>query len=208
MGVLYYFSKLVKKLHLPAIKRSVIDHKAKVCTGAHVVDSVVGRYSYVGNFTTVLNCSIGSFCSIADNCTIGGMAHPVDWVSTSPTTYAGKNCLGVNFSDNIFEEGKKTVIDHDVWIGDGCFIKAGVHIATGSVVGMGSVLTKDTKPYEVWAGNPARKIKDRFDEETVKCLLATTWWEWSDKKLQRKANAFNDIEEFVKQCNTTHVSIK
>lgn len=200
MKVLYYISKLVKKLHIPAIKNSKIDRKAKVCTGAHVVSSVLGRYSYVGNFTTVLNCIIGSFCSIADNCTIGGMAHPIDWVSTSPVMYEGKNCLKVNFSKNKFEEGKRTIIDHDVWIGEGCLIKAGVHIATGSVIGMGSVLTKDTNPYEVWAGNPARKVKDRFDKETIESLLETKWWEWSDEELDRSANVFNDTENFVQQC--------
>lgn len=202
MRISYYISKLVKKLHIPAIRKSVIDKKATVCSGAHVVNSTLGRYSYVGNFTTVLNCSIGNFCSIADNCTIGGMAHPLHWVSTSPVMYSGKNCLKTNFSDNEFEEGKKTTIEHDVWIGSGCFIKAGVHIATGSVIGMGSVLTKDTKTYEVWAGNPAKKIKDRFDNVTCQSLLNSKWWEWSEEKLQETADDFNNIEKFVKHCDS------
>lgn len=36
---------------------------------------------------------------------------------------------------------------------------------------MGSVVTKDVGPYEVWAGNPARLIRKRFDEETIERLL-------------------------------------
>lgn len=63
---------------------------------------------------------------------------------------------------------------------------------------MGSVLTKDTRPYEIWAGNPAKKIRDRFDEETTRLLLESTWWEWSDEKLRERANVFKNAEEFLK----------
>lgn len=199
MSLQYYFSKFIKKLHLPAIKNSKIDSKAKVCTGAHVLNSSVGRYSYIGNFSNAYNCTIGNFCSIADNCTIGGMSHPLDWVTTSPVMYDGKNCLKTNFSDRQFEEGTQTTIDHDVWIGDGCFIKAGVHIATGCVIGMGSVLTHDTEPYEIWAGNPAKKIRSRFDEDSISALLESKWWEWSDSKLAEKAVYFDDVQRFIKE---------
>ena len=33
----------------------------------------------------------------------------------------------------------RTVIENDVWIGQGAFIKAGVHIGTGAVIGMGQL---------------------------------------------------------------------
>ena len=185
MGISYYFSKLIKKLQIPAIKDSKIDKKAKICTGAHVVESQVGKYSYVGNFTTVINCEIGKYCSIADNCVIGGMSHPTDWVSTSPVMYQGKNCLKTNFTDLPYEESKHTVIENDVWIGNNCHIKAGVHLSTGCVIGMGSVLTKDVGPYEIWAGNPAKLIRKRFDDDMIERLLNTEWWNWPEDKIRR-----------------------
>ena len=53
-------------------------------------------------------------------------------------------------------------VGNDVWIGAGATILKGVHIGDGSVVGAGAVVTRDVGIREVWAGNPARKIRDRF----------------------------------------------
>ena len=197
MGISYYFAKLIKKLQIPAIKDSEIDRKAKVCTGAHILNSKVGRYSYVGNYTTVIDCEIGGFCSIADNCVIGGMSHPLDWISTSPVMYSGRNCLKTNFTDLSYEESKHTIIENDVWIGDRCHIKAGVHISTGCVIGMGSVLTKDVGPYEIWAGNPAKLIRKRFDDATINRLLKTEWWNWSDEIIRKHTQYVNDTIRFI-----------
>ena len=197
MGLSYYFSKLIKKIQLPAVKNSVIDKKAKICTGAHVVDSEVGKYSYVGNYSTVIDCEIGRYCSIADNCVIGGMSHPTDWVSTSPVMYRGRNCLKTNFTELPYEESKHTVIGNDVWIGNNCHIKAGVRLSTGCVIGMGSVLTKDVGPYEIWAGNPAKLIRKRFDDVTIDKLLKTEWWNWPEGKITEKFIYANKPQNFL-----------
>ena len=53
-------------------------------------------------------------------------------------------------------------IGNDVWLGTGVTVLKGVRIGEGAVVGAGSVVTKDVNAFEVWAGNPARKVKDRF----------------------------------------------
>lgn len=57
---------------------------------------------------------------------------------------------------------KKTVVEDDVWIGHGVIVLGGVTIGKGSIIAAGSVVTKDIPPCEIWGGNPARKIKDRF----------------------------------------------
>ena len=51
------------------------------------------------------------------------------------------------------------VIGDDVLIGARCIILKGVHIGARSVIGAGSVVTGDIPAGEVWAGNPARKIR-------------------------------------------------
>lgn len=55
-----------------------------------------------------------------------------------------------------------TRIGNDVWLGYGSIIMGGVCIADGTIVGAGSVVTRDTEPYCIYAGVPARKIKPRF----------------------------------------------
>lgn len=56
-------------------------------------------------------------------------------------------------------------VGDDVWIGASSVILSGVRIGSGAIVAAGSVLTRDVPPCEIWGGNPARKIRDRFPEE-------------------------------------------
>lgn len=51
------------------------------------------------------------------------------------------------------------IIEDDCWIAANSVITAGVTVGKHSVVGGGSVVTKDVPPYSVVAGNPARVIK-------------------------------------------------
>lgn len=55
----------------------------------------------------------------------------------------------------------KVVIEDDVWVGANSLILAGVTLKRGTVVAAGSVVTKDSEPYSVIAGVPARKIAQR-----------------------------------------------
>lgn len=61
-----------------------------------------------------------------------------------------------------------TIIENDVWIGNNSTIIAGVNLGMGSIIGANSLVTSDVPPCEIWAGNPAKKIKDRFDSEEKK----------------------------------------
>jgi acetyltransferase-like isoleucine patch superfamily enzyme len=57
--------------------------------------------------------------------------------------------------------GKGVTIEDDVWIGANCTILDGVTIGKGSVIGAGSVVTRDVPPYSVAVGAPARAIRRR-----------------------------------------------
>jgi len=57
------------------------------------------------------------------------------------------------------ERAEPIVIGNDVWIGAQACILAGVHIGDGSVIGAGSVVTKDIPAGVVAAGNPCRVIR-------------------------------------------------
>lgn len=60
---------------------------------------------------------------------------------------------------------QKIIIEDDVWVGLGAIILSGVKVGTGSIVAAGSVVTKDIEPYSIYGGNPAKKIRNRFDSE-------------------------------------------
>ena len=183
---------------MPAIKGSKLHYTAKVDSGALVVESEMNKYSYIGQFTSIHNSKVGSFTSISSYCEIGAGGHPTNWVSTSPVFYNVRSILRTNFAKNELDAFKQTEIGNDVWIGTHCMIKSGVKIADGAIIGMGSVVTKDVGPYEIWAGNPAKLIRKRFDDETISALLETKWWDCCDDELYKIADKFNDVDEFIK----------
>ena len=126
------------------------------------------------------------------------------WVSTSQVFVKQKDSINKKFHPHDYHSYKNTYIGNDVWIGDHVLIKAGVNISDGAVIGMGSVVTKDVGPYEIWAGNPARMIRKRFDEDTVQKLLKTEWFNLNDDKIDKLAIEINNPASFiemVKQIN-------
>jgi len=58
------------------------------------------------------------------------------------------------------EYGKPIDIGADVWVGGGALILAGVHIGARSIIGAGSVVTRDVPEGVLAVGNPCRVIKE------------------------------------------------
>lgn len=186
-----------KLLNPPSLHGCKKHSTSKVCPGSELTSVSIGRYTYLGSRCFGVNAQIGSFCSIADNCRIGGASHTVDHVSTSPVFVKGKNILKKNFAGAEHVHTPKTVIEHDVWLGAGCQIKSGVTVHTGAVLGTGSVVTRDIPPYEIWAGVPAKKIRDRFDDDIKQRLLASKWWELPESRLSELGDRFSDPSAFL-----------
>lgn len=179
------------------ITDSQIHPTVAVLTRTRIYWSIVGRYSYVADRCWIIKAEIGNFCSIASNVMIGGGSHPVNFVSTSPVFYSKQNVLNKCFAEVQFPEYVKTVIGNDVWIGSNAFVKGGITIGNGAIIGAHSVVTKDVEPYSIVAGNPARVIRKRFDDHVIRELEATKWWEYSDEKLQQKAAHFQNVKDFI-----------
>ena len=110
----------------------------------------------------------------------------------------------LNFSDFDYppnlrarENRHQLIIGHDVWIGYGVLFVGGVNVGNGAIIGAGAVVAKDIPPYAIAVGNPARVVKYRFDEETIKKLLAVKWWNWSFEKILANCKYMKDTEKFL-----------
>lgn len=148
----------------------------------------MGAYSYVRSESRILWVDeIGRYCSIGRGVTLGETPrnHPVDWVSTS-----------LSVSHQYEPTLSLAKIGHDVWIGHGAVIMAGVKVGHGAIIARNAVVTKDVEPYQIVGGNPAKPIRFRFDEDTRKALLASEWWNLENEAL--RALPFADVEAFLK----------
>ena len=70
-----------------------------------------------------------------------------------------RDSLGLDKKNKI---DKPIIIEDDVLIGTRCIIMKGVTIGARSIIGAGSVVTKDIPPYSVAVGVPAKVIKQRI----------------------------------------------
>lgn len=195
----YFWSKFFKKLRGKAIINSKIAKSSKVEAGSLVVNSIMDKHSFCGYDCEILNTNIGSFCSIANGVIIGGGAHPIDWVSTSPVFYFGRDSVKTKFSNYKRRSPLLTNIGNDVWIGQNAIIKQGVEVGNGAIIGMGSVVTKNVEPFTIVAGNPAKVIRKRFDDLLITELLETKWWDLDEKILTSLASFIKTPDIFVEK---------
>ena len=201
--ILYYIFKIRKILKGVAIHRSAQGVDSKIEPGTEFIGSSIGRHSYVGYDSFVLNSDIGSFCSIANNVTIGGANHPMHFVSTSPVFLSHRDSVKAKFAGFHYNPVVKTKVENDVWIGANAIIISGVTVGNGAVIGAGAVVTKNVAPYSVVAGNPAKHIKYRFTEDLIVKLIASAWWDMNDNDLKRFGSVFNDPRAFLNRLNQT-----
>lgn len=129
---------------------SVIEDFSVVNNG--VGDVVIGERTIIGLRNTLIGpVIIGNDVMFAQNIVVSGMNHSYEDVNVPPSVQK-ESCALISIGDS-------------VWIGANCVITAGVTIGRHSVVGAGSVVTKDIPPLSVAVGNPARVIK-KYNEAT------------------------------------------
>ena len=143
---------------------------------------------------------IGNFCSLATNIKIycGHGYHDSSWVSTYPFGHVHHNIFGHD-KINLGKTNGNVIIGNDVWIGDNVMIMSGVKIGDGAIIATNSHVVKDVDDYAIVGGNPAKLIKYRFDENTIKRLLEIRWWEWSVDKINNNKRLLNsdNVNEFL-----------
>lgn len=155
---------------------------------------VLHHYPFVGD-----KLIIGRFCAIAERTRfiMNGANHAMSGFSTYPFNIFGHGWEeGFDVKTWEAENRGDTIVGNDVWIGMEAVILPGIKIGDGAIVAAKSVVTHDVPPYAVVAGNPARMVKMRFDENTVERLLKVAWWNWPQDRISRNLEAIRgaDIE--------------
>lgn len=129
---------------------------------------------------------IGEFCSIACGAKfiLTSANHTLRSLSTYPfPIFFEEWDLDKNQVASAWDNKGDIVIGNDICIGYEAVIISGVHIGDGTIVGTRTVVIKDVPPYTVVGGVPAREIRKRFDEETIKQLNQILWWDWTFDKI-------------------------
>lgn len=138
---------------------------------------------------------IGSFTSIAANLNLQlGGNHNQQWISTFPFGHVREN-EKVLFPPPLLNHPvapKSVYIGNDVWIGNNVTIMGGARIGDGAIVAMNSHVVGEIGAYEVYGGNPARKIKDRFSRDIIELLCELKWWNEEDLKIERIKHLLSD----------------
>jgi len=113
-----------------------------------------------------ISCDRPAVFEMGDHCNIGDRAeiHVAERITLGHNVIISWDCVLMDHDYHCLAGDKERirpiVIEDDVWIGCRVIIMPGVRIGRGSVVGAGSVVTKDVAPGMLVAGNPARVIRE------------------------------------------------
>jgi len=147
-------------------------------------DVVLGKNVRLSRFINLYGCTIGdntkigAFVEIQKNarigrdCKISSHTFICEGVQIEDNVFIGH---GVTFINDTFPRATKaggglqteadwrverTLVDKGASIGSGATILSNVTIGQNSIVGAGSVVTRDVPPNTIYAGNPARFLRE------------------------------------------------
>ena len=128
-------------------------HRVDIHTSCHIMvpqQLEIGDNTSISSFTTIFatyGVTIGKNCLISSNVGISSYNHI-------------QNSINRRIEENQdYKYSKSVRIGDNVWIGMNACILPGIEIGNNSIIGSGSVVTKNIPANEIWAGNPAKFIK-------------------------------------------------
>lgn len=153
----------------PGEEKPYIHDSAIVESGSNIgVGTKIWHFVHIREGATIgINTQIGKSCYIDSNVTIGDRCKIQNFVSLyNGVTLKDEVFVGPSavFTNDMFPramapwEITPTLVENGVSIGANATIVCGVQLGEYSMIGAGSVVTKDTQPYSLVVGNPARAI--------------------------------------------------
>jgi acetyltransferase-like isoleucine patch superfamily enzyme len=171
--------KLLRYFHLD--RKKLVQGGVGLSAGKHTYGLENISVSWQGDQEII----IGAFCSLAGNLTIQiGGNHNSNWATTYPFGHVSNGNWDIPPVEGHPKPSREVEIGNDVWIANNVTLMGGVSIGDGAIIAMNSHVTRNIPPYEVWGGNPAKKIKDRFPEEIKSKLLESKWWNLPDNFIE------------------------
>lgn len=153
-GLVYITLRNARNRAIRRVKRLALIHPtAYVHKSSHVAaDLVAHEYAFIGPHCTIApGVHIGRYTMFAADAAVVGDDH--NWKEPGvPMQFSGRPTQ------------RTTHIGADVWIGQRVILMRGLNVGNGAIVAAGAVVTKDVPAYEVWAGVPARRVRDRFGD--------------------------------------------
>jgi virginiamycin A acetyltransferase len=131
---------------------SVIDDFVKIKHVGGIKDIIIGDYCYINSgcvFYSGHGINIGNNVLIGPNCNIVPSNH----------NFSDRQTI-IRLQGHMHSKGG-VVIEDDVWLGANVTVLDGAHIRKGCVIAANSLVLGETEEYAIYAGIPAKKIKDR-----------------------------------------------
>lgn len=186
-------------------------HRLKACSmGAF------GLYNAAG-LASAYRTRFGRYSQIGESTIVGPPEHPMTMFSTHPFAFSRPSHMpnmyqiedfarlapdenaGPSWADHGMPA--ETVIGHEAYLGAGSFVRRGVTIGVGAVIGARSVVTRDVPPYAIVAGSPARVLRYRHPDAMIERFLKLAWWNYDLAPIKRDVN-WADVErtlDFLEQ---------
>ncbi|MDA3044922.1 CatB-related O-acetyltransferase [Campylobacter sp. JMF_07 ED4] len=181
----------------PTIKnKNIIVGEFSYYAGQDFERQVTHHYDFIGD-----RLIIGKFCQIGFGVEfmMNGANHAMGGVSTFPFYIFKGFSQDAPSLDKLPIKGD-TVVGNDVWIGQRSLILPGAKIGDGVIIGASSVVGGEIPPYSIVAGNPARLVRKRFDDEMINLLLELKWWDKSVAEIENLTGILSsDDLESVKE---------
>jgi acetyltransferase-like isoleucine patch superfamily enzyme len=199
LTIFYKLPRFLRSLLSRAIYRPKLGKKVDLSGWTIFSQDVsIGDYTYMMEAGFIGRVRIGKFSSIAQGLTVGLASHPFHSFSTLRMFGAHSPFRGrpkpIGLLNDTDEPPKVTSIGNDVWIGANVTIKGGLTIGDGAAIGAGSMVTHDVEPFAIVAGNPARLIRYRFDEEKRQLLRELAWWDWDIETIYANLKLLDEFD--------------
>lgn len=156
-NLLWPLRKIVTKLFLKTYGKSV-----KIGPNVFILNPqlvTLGNHVFIGDYSNLsgnVEINIGDNVMFGQEVMIRGGDHNISKAGL-PMRFVKSG--GINLP---------IIIENDVWVGTRAIILKGVKVCEGSVIGAGSIVTKDILPYSINVGSPSKPIKCRFKKTVLK----------------------------------------
>jgi phosphonate metabolism protein (transferase hexapeptide repeat family) len=186
------------------VRQSKLGAFVEIGEGSHILETVMGDYSYTARYADIAYSFLGKFVNVAAFTRINPGEHPYHRASLHHFMYRASYFWPDEPDEAaVFDwrRSRPVRIGHDTWIGHGAIVMKGVTIGNGAIIAASSVVTKDVPPYAVVGGTPAQLIKWRHPAPVAERLQALAWWDWDHERLKRALPDFRALsaEAFVEK---------